>query len=83
MWGFSGETWRKETLQEIGVTGRIIIKLIERSKIGGFAIGHVASSGKQDHGPSDSIKDKNFLNSQGSNTSQEQFYSTGLVIVYN
>lgn len=80
MWGFSGETWRKETLEEIGVTGRITIKMTERSKIGRFAIGHVASSGKHNHGPFDSIKRKNFLNSQGSNTSQEQFYSTGLVI---
>ena len=42
-------------------------------------IGHLARSGKRDHGPSDSIKRKNFLNSQGSIASQEEFYSTDLV----
>jgi hypothetical protein len=41
--------------------------------------GHVAGSGERDHGPSDSTKSKNFLNSQGSTASQEEFYPTDLV----
>jgi len=53
--------------------------LIERSRIVGLIIGHVTGSGERDHGTSDSIKRKNFLNSQGSNASQEEFYSTDLV----
>jgi hypothetical protein len=57
----------------------IILKLIERSRIVGLIIGHVTGSGERDHGPSDSIKRKNFLNSQGSIASQEEFYSTDLV----
>ena len=42
-------------------------------------IGHVAGSGEREHGPSDSIKRKKFLNSQGSIASQEEFYSSDLV----
>jgi hypothetical protein len=39
----------KKPHEEVGVAGMIIIKLIERSKIGGLVIGHVASSGKHNH----------------------------------
>ena len=43
-------------------------------------IGHVAGSGERDHRPSESIKCKNFLNSQGSTASQEEFYSADLIM---
>jgi hypothetical protein len=42
-------------------------------------IGDVAGSGECDRGPSDSIKRKNFLNSQGSIASQEEFNPADLV----
>jgi hypothetical protein len=43
-------------------------------------IGHVVGSGERDHGPSESIKCKNFLNSQRSTDSQEEFYPADLIM---